>query len=125
MTVNPNYMEINAASQVSDPKSVFQCWKSVLELRKKHKDVFVYGDFGLVDEKNDKIFAYSRTSENGEVAVVICNFTPEKVVWENLMGKISQVLVSNSNRSIQDFDRGSIELAPFEGAVILLETGWN
>ncbi|KAG5938881.1 hypothetical protein E4U59_003535 [Claviceps monticola] len=55
--VHDNYKAINVASQVNNPTSVFHMYQLALEKRKKHKDILVYGDFELVDEANEKIFA--------------------------------------------------------------------
>lgn len=45
MRVHDNYKDINAASQVNDPTSVFHMYRLALEKRKEHKDILVYGDF--------------------------------------------------------------------------------
>ncbi|KAJ3524783.1 hypothetical protein NM208_g11915 [Fusarium decemcellulare] len=119
MRVNDNYREINAASQTSDPNSVYHCWRRVLEKRKEHVDVFVYGDFQLVDEANDKIFAYSRRADNGETALVVCNFAAETVAW-TLPGKAREVLVSPTGRTLEDLNAAEIQLAPCEAFAVLL-----
>lgn len=92
MRVNDNYTSINAASQVDDPNSVYHCWRQVLGTRKEYKDIFVYGDYELVDEKNDKVFAYKRTGPDGKAAVVACNFSEGSVVWESPV-KVGEVLI--------------------------------
>jgi glycosidase len=70
MSVNPNYKEINAESQVSDPTSVFNYWRSVLNLRKKYLDVFVYGDFVMVDKASEQVWAYTRQFEDQQTLVL-------------------------------------------------------
>lgn len=121
MTVHPNHTEINVASQVSDPDSVFSFWKTVLATRKKHLDVFVYGDFNLVDEGHEQIVAYARRSEDGAAAVVACNFSSETVEWAGLKGGVKEVLVTNGGKTTGDFSGGKVTLGPYEGAVVLLE----
>ncbi|KAK1963706.1 alpha amylase [Colletotrichum sublineola] len=121
MTVHPNHTEINAESQISDPNSVFSFWKTVLATRKKHLDIFVYGDFNLVDEKHKQIVAYARRSEDGAVAVVVCNFSSETVDWTGLKGGVNEVLVTNGGKTTKDFSGGKVTLGPYEGAVVLLE----
>ncbi|KXH44728.1 alpha amylase [Colletotrichum nymphaeae SA-01] len=121
MTVHPNHTEINVAAQVSDPASVFNFWKTVLATRKRYLDIFVYGDFALVDEKNEKILAYARRAEDGAVAVVACNFSSERVSWEGLKAEgVKEVLVSNGGKTVEDFSGGKVEFGPYEGAVVLL-----
>jgi len=85
MRVNDDYKTVNAAVQRAnkDPNelSVLQFWKRGLENRKRHKGVFVYGDFQLLDKENPKIFAYLRTSETDGTWMVVLNFSKHDVDW--------------------------------------------
>ncbi len=119
MRVHDNYKQVNAASQVDDQNSIYNLWRQVLEKRKAHKDVFVYGDFELVDEANDKIFAYKRTAVNGEVALVVCNFSPDTVKW-SFEGKAKEVVVSPTAKTLDQVNGGVIELGPYEAVGLLL-----
>lgn len=119
MRVNDNYRDINAASQTEDPASAYRCWRTVLDTRKAHKDIFVYGDFRLVDEAHDKIFAYSRTAENGDAALVVCNFAAEPVEWK-LPVKAREILVTSAGRALKDVNAEGIQLAPCEALAVLL-----
>ncbi|RSL61802.1 hypothetical protein CEP53_004977 [Fusarium sp. AF-6] len=119
MRVNDNYREINAASQTSDPDSVYHCWRRVLEKRKEHVDIFVYGDFQLVDEAHEKVFAYSRKADNGDTALVVCNFAAETVSW-TLPAKVREVLISPTGRTLEGLNGGEIQLAPCEAIAVLL-----
>jgi glycosidase len=119
MRVNDNYPEINAASQVDDPSSVFRCYRTVFDARKAHKDIFVYGDFELIDEDNDKVFAYKRTAENGDSALVVCNFAAEPVEWK-MPSKAREVLISPAGKTVKDFQAQVIQLAPCESLAVLL-----
>ncbi|RTE77912.1 hypothetical protein BHE90_007624 [Fusarium euwallaceae] len=119
MRVNDNYREINAASQTSDPDSVYHCWRRVLEKRKEHVDIFVYGDFQLVNEAHEKVFAYSRKADNGDTALVVCNFAAETVSW-TLPAKVREVLISPTGRTLEDLNGVEIQLAPCEAIAVLL-----
>jgi glycosidase len=77
--INPNYATLNSKAQTADPTSSFNCWKSVLEARKKYKDIVSYGNFNLIDEENERVFAYTRESEEGQVMLVACKFSLETV----------------------------------------------
>lgn len=70
--VNPNYTEINAASQVADPDSIFSYYKALVQMRKDHT-VFQNGVFDLLFEEDPDLFAYVRENEE-EKALVLCNF---------------------------------------------------
>jgi glycosidase len=119
MRVNENYPRINAASQVKDADSVYHTYRVALEMRKLHKDIFVYGDFEPVDEDNDKVFAYRRVASNGDAALVVCNFSTEDVVWPSSV-KARQVLLSPRGQKVQDVNGGEIRLAPCEAIALLL-----
>jgi hypothetical protein len=81
-------------------------------------DIFVYGNFQLVDESNDKVFAYSRRADNGETALIVCNFSADSVAWK-LPGEARKVLVSPAGRTLDDLNSGEIKLAPCEAFAVL------
>lgn len=120
MTANPNFKEINATSQVSDVTSVFYCWNTVLKARKTYKDIFVYGDFALVNDENDRVFAYTRAADDGSVCLVVCNFSAQEIAWGGLKQSVKEILVSSRDRSVGDFNSGKFTLGPYEGVAVLL-----
>ncbi|KAF2787525.1 glycoside hydrolase family 13 protein [Melanomma pulvis-pyrius CBS 109.77] len=91
MRVVPDYTYINAAAQLTTPNptpgtlSVHAFWKRGLENRKKHKDVFVYGDFEVIDPQHEKVVAWKRWSET-EAFVTVLNFSGEEIQWTGLDG---------------------------------------
>jgi glycosidase len=119
MAVNPNYSIINAAAQLEDPSSVFNCWRSVLETRKRYKDIVVYGRFDLVDENNDKIFAYLRTAPEGRV-LVVCNFSAENVSWVGGPASVQEVIMTTTGRSREGLQGAQVQLEPFEAIAMLV-----
>lgn len=75
--VNPNYPEINAESQVKDPRSIYSFYKQLIKLRKEYS-VFADGRFEMLAEESENIFAYTR--DDGECRLlVVCNFFEEPV----------------------------------------------
>lgn len=70
--VNPNYTEINAKDNLQDPNSIFMCYKTLIQFRKKYP-VFVDGHFDLLLPEDEAFFAYTRENEH-EKLMVICNF---------------------------------------------------
>ncbi|KAK0660747.1 Alpha-glucosidase [Lasiodiplodia hormozganensis] len=87
MRVNDDYATVNAERQLAhDPASdgqlsVHQFWRRALENRKRHKDVFVYGDFKALGDPHPAVFAYKRWSDK-EAFVTILNFSGDEVEWE-------------------------------------------
>jgi glycosidase len=122
MSVNPNHVTINAENEVVDPNSVFSYWRTLLNLRKKEKDMFVYGNFEMVDRDNQEIFAYTR-HYGKQQALVVCNWTEKAVVWEPAahgMGKVKEVLL-NSYGVREKYIDEKWTLRPYEAVVLLIE----
>ena len=113
--VNDTYTECNAAAQVGVQGSPFEHWSAVLKLRKEMADIFVYGDFEMVDADHDDVFAYTRTY-NGESVMVVCNFRERPVKWQLPLGlrgtKREQVLISTYEDVLLDVE--TVVLRPFE-----------
>ncbi|PNP53146.1 hypothetical protein THARTR1_06356 [Trichoderma harzianum] len=118
MRVNDNYKAVNAASQTGNPQSVYHAYRQVLQLRKKHKDLFIYGSFQLAYKADERVFAYRRRSAT-ETALVLCNFSLDEVV----LGKADEpleVLFSTHGRAVDDFKGEQLSLAPCEAVVLLV-----
>ncbi|KAH8590773.1 glycoside hydrolase superfamily [Bisporella sp. PMI_857] len=95
--VNESYETINAESQVGVDGSVFEYWASILRLRKSHKDIFIYGNFALVDADHGDVFAYLRTYEKQRV-IVVANFRKTVVSWtlpDGISLEKDGILISN------------------------------
>lgn len=123
MTMNRNTRVINAATQISDPSSPFSYWRSVLTARKEYKDILIYGDFELLDEKDEEVLAYIRRGEDSSAILVVCNFSVKKIswAWKSAFGSVKDVVLSNGNKTLQDFESGNVVLAAYEAFVVLLE----
>jgi glycosidase len=127
MRVNDDYKTVNAAAQVVNPRpspgtlSVHAFWKCALEYRKTNKDVFVYGDFQLLDPEHDKVFAYKRWSKDAAFVIVL-NFSGETVQWD--LGDVTVNEWTLGNYDDRDLDgkstKGVVELKPWEGLIGLL-----
>lgn len=113
--VNPNYKEINAASQTEDKTSVYHYYKRLIALRKKY-DVFVEGHFRMLLEEDENIFAYLREAKEQDL-LVICNFY-EKTIQCPLdeLRRKETLLITNYKETEDD----SI-LRPYEARIYLLE----
>lgn len=78
--INPNYKEINAEASMSDPDSVFRYYQRLIALRKQNP-VMVYGDYQLLLQDHEQIYAYTRTL--GEVIWLIAlNFSETAAILE-------------------------------------------
>lgn len=113
--VNPNYKKINAAQQVEDENSVFNCYKELIRLRRKYS-VLIEGDFRLLLAEDENIFAYIREDESAQL-LVVCNFynkTVECPLEES--AKDMELLICN----YKDIEQAAI-LRPYEARMYLQE----
>ncbi|EOI6517393.1 alpha-glucosidase [Enterococcus faecium] len=113
LRVNPNYKEINAEEALADQKSVFYMYKKLIDLRRKH-DIIVWGDYELVEETPEHIFAYSRTYED-QRWLVVCNMSSEKQVF-TVPREALRVIVSNY--PLKQLPDVKVELRPYEAFVV-------
>lgn len=112
---------INAETQMNwhDDKelSTWQFWQRAIHDRKKHADVFVYGDYQEISPEDPDILAYGRTSQSGERWLVILNFSGKDVEWtlpESL--KVEFWAGSTYIKGRPDKpQKGTIPLRPWEG----------
>jgi glycosidase len=74
MRPNDDYTTCNAKQQSADASSVLTYWRRMLALRCEYTDLFVYGDFDLVDPEDENLFAFIK-QWHASKAFVICNFS--------------------------------------------------
>lgn len=74
LSVNPNYKQINVASQIRDPESLLSYYKKLTALRKNpvYKETLVYGDFIPYMEDRHNLMAYYRKED--KTLLVLGNF---------------------------------------------------
>lgn len=114
ISVNPNYREINAASQIKDPSSVFSFYQNLISLRKTWP-VFVDGDFSLLFPEDPQIFAYTR--DDGDTRLLVCaNFTGEKAAFHLPAGW------EGAGRLIRNYEDAPEEgvLRPYEAFILAI-----
>jgi oligo-1,6-glucosidase len=75
LAVNPNYRDINAAAQITDPGSVFSHYRQVIALR-HNLPVVVAGDFTMLVPGDEQVYAFTRRLDNVEL-LVVANFSDE------------------------------------------------
>ena len=75
--VNPNYTEINAAAQESDPNSLLNFYRKAIGLRKS-LPVVRFGNYKEYQKASKKLYVYTREHENQRL-LVVCSFTEESV----------------------------------------------
>ena len=122
INVASNYEYINAENALKDTNSVFYHYQKLIQLRKQH-DIITYGDYQLILEDHEDIFAYIRNGED-EKLLVINNFYGKETTFElpeniDVNGYRAEVLLSNYNDSETDVSR--LSLRPYESIVFHLK----
>ncbi len=74
LKVNPNYLQINAASQVEDPDSLFHFYRKLIALRKspEYAETLIYGSFLPFLEEQHNLMAYYRKGQR--TLLILANF---------------------------------------------------
>lgn len=94
--LNPNYKEINVESQINDEDSILNYYRKLIKIRKENEAV-VYGQYDIILEDHEEIYAYTRTVEN-EKLLVICNFsqnTPKFNLPQHIEFRAKDLIISN------------------------------
>jgi oligo-1,6-glucosidase len=117
LPVNPNYREINLASQRGKPDSVYEFYRKLIALRKSEEwaETVVYGETVpyLAEQKN--LMAYFRKGE--KTLLVVGNFQNEAQDMK-LPAPVKEVLINN----LSVFEAGDsvLHLRPWQFAVLAL-----
>ncbi|MBB5325333.1 alpha-glucosidase [Anoxybacillus tepidamans] len=118
--INENYKEINVEKQLIDPHSVLNFYKKMIRLRKEN-EVFIYGTYDLILEKDKAIYAYTRTLGD-EKAVIIVNMSDQPVLY-----RYDQLQLSSDELMLQNYEvkphknATRFKLRPYETRVYLLQ----
>lgn len=120
MKVNPNYKTINVEAQEKDEKSILNFYKKMIQL-KKREDVFTYGIYDLLLEKDKQIYAYTRTGENTSM-VVITNLSTKNAVCDLGKRNVSSENLLLNNYEVENHgELSKLTLKPYEARVYQLK----
>lgn len=112
-TVNPNYTEINAKSQINDPESIFNYYKKLIQLRREN-DIIVYGTYELLEPDHEELYIYKRKLDEKEL-LIICNFSDKEI---EMPTDISATLSENKGILLSNYKETNTKLVkPYESTV--------
>ncbi|MCM1981707.1 glycoside hydrolase family 13 protein [Lyngbya confervoides] len=99
LPVHPNYKDVNVAKQQSNPDSIFDFYRRLLQVRRQ-TPALRCGEWRSLIHYPDDLLAYLRRHETDQVLVII-NFTQERLfcVDEPLEPSRWRVLVSNCRQA--------------------------
>ena len=111
---NPNYEEINVEKSLEDENSIFYTYQKLIRIRKENPLV-VWGNYRLVSETADEVFAYEREYE-GKTWLVVANFSGNEQIFSYEAKGIHKVVISNYEKEYQSLE--GVRLAPYEAFVV-------
>lgn len=114
LAVNPNYKEINAASELADPDSVYNYTTKLIKLRHA-TPALVYGDYQDLDPGSKSVFIYSRILGDARYLIVM-NFSREPVTYPVPAG-VNAINLVLSNLSNLSQDTTILKLGAWEARV--------
>ena len=115
LAVNPNYTQINAAQEESDPASVLNYTRALLKLRASTR-AFVYGDFEDLDPQHAHVFAYTRTLGK-EKYLVVENFSSTPVTYTLPKGLKAATLLLSDLPASHQANTSTLNLSPWESRI--------
>ncbi|WP_224490672.1 glycoside hydrolase family 13 protein [Robertkochia flava] len=118
--VNPNYRTgINVADQEKDPDSVLNYFKKMIRIRKEHPEL-IYGAYQLLDEDNQKVYAYTRKGKE-KTFLVLLSFTEEAAEFSlKDIPKVKGQLVISNDHAPSQLPEDRIVLSPYQAAIYAL-----
>ena len=99
LAVNPNYKDINVASALANPDSIFYTYQKLVELRKT-QDWLIDADFELL-KTADKVFAYIRKTQDSSYLVVV-NLSDQKQDFDYDFDGAEVIIANTELKSIAD-----------------------
>ena len=125
LAVNPNYKEINAASQIVDADSVLSFYKNLIGLRKNadYRDTLVYGKVEPYLRGQRNLFAYKRVGEKTLLTLLVAgNFQkgPQKMRLPEECASMECPRVILNNYDDIDISGEAIMLKGYQFIVILV-----
>ena len=101
--LNPNFEKgINVKAQEEAAESVLQYFRKMVKMRKDHLTL-VYGDYQLLLEEHEDIYAYTRTLGKESILVLLSFSTePVSVNIDEINAKELELLISNMPEHAED-----------------------
>ena len=115
--INPNCKEINAASQLDDPDSIFHYYQKLIALRKdpEYKETVVYGALEPFMEDRHNLMAYYRKGDKTLLVVGNYQWDEQEIT---LPSECKKVLINNYPDMV--LDGNSVKLHGYQVLVVEL-----
>jgi len=102
LPVPPTYTQVNVKAEESQPNSMLDWYKTLIQL-KKTNPAFSHGENVMLDTANDKVLSWLRQAGPGKSVVVSVNFTadPQTVSLSIPTGTGANSASTNSSGSVK------------------------
>ena len=119
LAVNPNYSEINAASQLEDTQSIYHHHRRLTALRRE-APALIHGAYRDIDPAHAQVFAYTRVLGDAGYLVAI-NMSRQRVAYTLPEGLRAGAMVLD-NGAGETAQEGAVrlELAPWQATIYRL-----
>ncbi|WP_340198918.1 alpha,alpha-phosphotrehalase [Ascidiimonas sp. W6] len=118
--LNENYKKgINVAEQEKDATSVLNYFRAMVKVRKEHLTL-VYGDYELLDEKNEAIYAYLRTMSSKKYLILL-SFSQVNTLFDISKISFKKKYLIISNDAVIKKNEDQIELRPYQSIIYKLD----
>ena len=117
--INENFIQINAADQLKDEKSIYHFYKEIIQLRKNH-ETLIYGSYELLLPENPYVYMYKRSLDTAQY-IIISNLSEENVMIPAIEGityKADDLLLATHEQQFED--SATLVLQPFEARIYKL-----
>jgi oligo-1,6-glucosidase len=102
LPVNPNHATINAEAQRADPDSVFHHYRRLIELRHSVPAI-VHGDFTMLLEEDERVYAFTRRYEDTEL-LVLGNFSADEVLVDLTGWEDAELLIGEAGGALRPWE---------------------
>ena len=115
--MNPNFTEgLNVENQEKDENSVLNYFRKIVQVRKDHLGL-VYGDYTLLLEDNEQVYAYTRILDDQKYLVLLSFSTEPATIdlSDKAFGALNLIISNDSSKA--DTGNGMFELQPYQACV--------
>lgn len=112
LAINPNYEKINVDAALEDENSIFYTYQKLIALRKENP-IIVWGEFELLKDTAEEVFAYIR-SYKGENWLIVANFSANENQFSSSY-EVKEEVIHNYPEAIDIVKE--IVLKPYEAFV--------
>jgi oligo-1,6-glucosidase len=119
LPINQNFTTTNVEMQDTMASSILNYVRKMIQLRKQHKDILVYGKYAVLDMDNKAVYAYTRTNGK-DTFLILLNFTKNIAQTPIPIGfSLAEELINNLQPL--KLNGANIALQPYQACVVKLK----